>query len=63
MGTEKFVAYYEGKRIASAGKLGELLSMRSVRRFLGKKEFLIRYVDSGKAEVIFRGDAGSLKRE
>lgn len=63
MGNERFVAYYEGKRIASAGKLEELLSMRSVRRFLGEKEFLIRYLNLGRAEVVFRGDVGFLKKE
>ena len=63
MGNERFVAYYEGKRIASAGKIEELLSMRSVRRFLGEKEFLIRYLNLGRAEVVFRGDAGFLKKE
>jgi hypothetical protein len=63
VGNEKFAAYYEGKRIASAGKLEELLNMTSVRRFIGKKEFLIRRLYSGKAEVIFRGDVGLLKKE
>lgn len=63
METERFVAYHEGKRIASAGKLEELLNLRSVRRFLGEKELLIRCVSSGKAKVVFRGDVGSLKRE
>ena len=63
MGNERFVAYYEGKRIANAGKLEELLSMRSVRRFLGEKEFLIRYLNLGRVEVVFRGDAGRLKKE
>lgn len=63
MGNERFVAYYERKRIANAGKLEELLSMRSVRRFLGEKEFLIRYLNLGRVEVVFRGDAGRLKKE
>jgi len=63
VGNERFVAYYEGKRIANAGKLEELLSMRSVRRFLGEKEFLIRYLNLGRVEVVFRGDAGRLKKE
>lgn len=63
MKTERFLAYYEGKRIASAGKIEELLNRRSVRRFLGEKELLIRYVDSGEARVVFRGDVGSLKIE
>ena len=63
METEKFVAYYEGKRIANAVKYEELLNRRSVRRFLGKREFLIRCVNSGKTEIIFRGDVGSLKKE
>lgn len=63
MADEKFAAYYEGKRIASAGKLEELLNMRSVRRLLGKKELLVRRLGSGEAEVIFRGDVGFLKRE
>lgn len=57
------MAYYEGKRIASAEKLEELLSMRSVRRFLGEKEFIIRYLNLGRAEVVFRGDVGFLKKE
>jgi len=61
--TARFVAYHEGKRIASAGKIEELLNLRSVRRFLGEKEFLIRCVDSGKVRVVFRGDVGSLKKE
>lgn len=63
MGNEKFVAYYEGRRIASAGKLGELLDMRKVKPFLEKREFLIRCVDLDRAEVIFRGDVGFLKKE
>jgi hypothetical protein len=63
VGHEKFAAYYEGKRIASAGKVEELLNMRSVRRWLGKKEFLIRCLGSGEAEVVFRGDVGFLKKE
>ncbi|MBA7681674.1 hypothetical protein ES703_90014 [subsurface metagenome] len=63
MGNERFVAYYEGKKIASAEKLEELLSMRSVRRFLGEKEFIIRCLNLGRAEVVFRGDAGRLKKE
>ena len=63
MGNERFVAYYEGKKIASAEKLEELLSMRSVRRFLGEKEFLIRCLNLGRVEVVFRGDAGFLKKE
>lgn len=63
MKTERFVAYHEGKRIASAGKIEELLNRRSVRRFLGETELLIRYVDSGETRVVFRGDVGSLKRE
>ncbi|MCD6299591.1 MAG: hypothetical protein J7L78_00245 [Dehalococcoidales bacterium] len=63
MGNEKFVAYYEGRRIASAGKLEELLDMRKVKPFLEKREFLIRYVDLDRAEVIFRGDVGFLKKE
>jgi len=60
---EKFAAYYEGKRIASAGKLEELLNMRSVRLLQGKREFLIRCLGSGGAEVVFRGDVGFLKKE
>ncbi len=52
MEAERFVAYYEGKRIANAGKLEEFPKMRSVRQSLGKKEFLIRRFDFGKAEVI-----------
>jgi len=63
VGNEKFVAYYEGRRIASAGKLEELLDMRKVKPFLEKREFLIRYVDLDRAEVIFRGDVGFLKKE
>lgn len=63
MGNERFAAYYEEKRIASAGKIEELLSMRSVRRFLGEKEFIIRYLNLGRVEVVFRGDAGFLKKE
>lgn len=63
MGDERFVAYYEGKKIANAGKLEELLSMRGVRRFLGEKEFLIRCLNLGRAEVVFRGDADFLKKE
>ena len=55
MGNEKFVAYYEGRKIASAGKLEELLDMRKVKPFLEKREFLIRCVDLDRAEVIFRG--------
>ena len=63
MGNEKFVAYYEGRRIASAGKLEELLDMRRVKPFLGKREFLVRYLDLGSVEVVFRGDVGFLKKE
>jgi len=63
VGKERFVAYYEGKRIASAEKLEGLLNMRTVRRFQGKKELIIRCVGSGEAEVILRGDVGLLKKE
>jgi len=55
VGNERFVAYYEGKKIASAGKLEELLGMRSVGRFLGEKEFIIRCLNLGRVEVVFRG--------
>ena len=61
--TERFVAYHEGKQIANAGKIEELLNRQSVRRFSGEKELLTGYVDSGKARVVFIGDVGSLKRE
>ncbi len=57
------MAYYEGKKLASAEKLEKLLSMRSVRRFLGEKEFIIRCLNLGGAEVVFRGDVGLLKKE
>jgi len=63
VGNEKFVAYYEGRRIASAGKLEELLDMRKVKPFLEKREFVIRCVGLDRAEVIFRGDVGFLKKE
>ena len=63
MGNERFVAYYEGKRIASAGKLEQLLDMRKIKCFLGKRELLIRYLDLDRAEVVFRGDVGFLKKE
>ena len=63
MGNERFVAYCEGKRIASAGKLEQLLDMRKVECFLGKRELLIRCVDLDRAEVVFRGDVGFLKKE
>jgi len=63
VGNEKFVAYYEGKRIASAGKLEQLLVMRKVKCFLGKRELLIRCVALDGAEVVFRGDVGFLKKE
>ena len=58
MKTERFVAYHEGKRIASAGKIEELLNLRSVRRFVGEKELLIRCVDSGKTKVVLEGTWG-----
>ena len=47
------MAYYEGKRIANAGKVEEFPKMRSVRQSLEKRRFLVRRFDSGKAEVIY----------
>jgi hypothetical protein len=59
----RFAAYYEGRKIAKAKTLGELLNIRRVRRLLGEKEFLIRHLDSGKAKVIYLGSKGFLKAE
>ena len=63
MREKRFAAYYEGRKIAKATTLEELLGVRRVRRFLGKKEFLIRHLSGGKTRVIYQGGKGFSKRE
>ena len=57
---ERFVAYREGKKIATAKTLEELLSMKRVKGCLGSKEFLIRHIAQDKVELIYQGGRGFL---
>ena len=52
---ERFIAYYEGKAVARAKTLEQLMNVRAVKSLLGKKELIIRHITPEGVKVVYKG--------